>query len=145
MMKHRYRFFFVLITAWIGSVACTKQNSEPDGSHSNGEKPIQHLTLDAITSAAEAARVFSEEVGFIASKQDLTPAALHEIHMSTYSLEKAVAYFVENASGPRREQAEEIAAVVEDIHLASENNRPQATKESIEQLVVLAKKFPLEN
>ena len=59
--------------------------------------------------------------------------------MSTYSLEKAVAYFVENSEAEGQILAEQIAVVVEEIHLASENNRSEDTRSYIDQLDKLAK------
>lgn len=46
-----------------------------------------------------------------------------EIHINTYTLEKGVAYFADNLTGERQALAREIAAVVEDIHVASERGR----------------------
>jgi len=48
---------------------------------------------------------------------------LNEIHMTTYSLEKAIAYFAENTNGDQQVEAEKMAEVVELIHLASETDR----------------------
>ena len=94
-----------------------------------------------ILSLEKATTVFSEEVAFITGKEELTAGVLHEIHMSTYSLEKAVAYFVENSPGEEKSLADEIAVVVEEIHLASENNRTDDIRGFIDQLEKLAKKF----
>ena len=59
--------------------------------------------------------------------------------MSTYSLENAVAYFVENSEAEEQNLAEQIAVVVEEIHLASENNRSENTRSYIDQLDKLAR------
>ena len=125
--------------------ACSDQLSDHTSDHSNGhaahehdEKPIQHLKLDNILSLEEATTVFTKEVAFITGKEELTAGVLHEIHMSTYSLEKAVAFFVENSQGEEKSLAEEIAVVVEEIHLASENNRSNETRGFIDQLEKLA-------
>ena len=58
--------------------------------------------------------------------------------MSTYSLEKAVAYFVENSEAEEQDLAKQIAVIVEEIHLASENNRSEDTRSYIDQLEKLA-------
>ena len=125
--------------------ACSDQLSDHTSDHSNGhaahehdEKPIQHLKLENILSLEEATTVFTKEVAFITGKEELTAGVLHEIHMSTYSLEKAVAFFVENSQGEEKSLAEEIAVVVEEIHLASENNRSNDTRGFIDQLEKLA-------
>ena len=121
--------------------ACSDQHSDHTSGHTaheHDEKPIQHLKLDNILSLEEATTVFANEVAFIIGKKELTAGALHEIHMSTYSLEKAVAYFAENTEGESQNLAEQIAVVVEEIHLASENNRTEDTRGFIDQLDKLA-------
>ena len=135
----------VTIAVSIFLSACSDQLSDHTSDHSNGhaahehdEKPIQHLKLDNILSLEEATTVFTKEVAFITGKEELTAGVLHEIHMSTYSLEKAVAFFVENSQGEEKSLAEEIAVVVEEIHLASENNRSNETRGFIDQLEKLA-------
>ena len=112
----------------------TDDHADGDVGHEHDDKPIQHLKLENILSLEKATTVFSKEVAFITGKEELTAGALHEIHMSTYSLEKAVAYFVENSQGEEKSLAEEIAFVVEEIHLASENNRTEDTRSFIDQL-----------
>ena len=124
--------------------ACSEQGGDPVNDHSSqeqDEKPIQHLKLEAITSGDKAAAVFAKEVAFITGREALTPAVMHEIHMSTYSLEIAVAYYAENSESDKKALAEQIAVVVEAIHLASENNRAEDTKKYIDQLAELANKF----
>ena len=122
--------------------ACSDQHSDhidKHSAHDHNEKPIQHLKLEDIYSLEEASAVFAKEVDFIVGKEELTALALHEIHMSTYFLEKAVAYFVENSEAEDRILAEQIAVVVEEIHLASENNRSEETRSYIDQLDKLTK------
>lgn len=136
---------FTSITAitTIGTLlsACSDQLSDTTYSHLDGhaahehnEKPIQHLKLENILSLEEATTVFTKEIAFITGKEKLTDGVLHEIHMSTYSLEKAVKYFVENSQGEDKSLAQQIAVVVEEIHLASENNRADDTRSFIDQL-----------
>ena len=72
---------------------------------------------------------------------NLDALELHEIHMITYSLEKAVAFFAENLSGPRQETAQKIAVIVEEIHLSSENNSKDDTKAALDQYFNLFKSF----
>ena len=122
--------------------ACSDQHSDhidEHSAHDHNEEPIQHLKLEDIYSLEEASAVFAKEVDFIVGKEELTAGALHEIHMSTYSLEKAVAYFVENSEAEEQNLAEQISVVVEEIHLASENNRSEDTRSYIDQLDKLAK------
>ncbi len=121
--------------------ACSDQHSDhidEHSAHDHNEKPIQHLKLEDIYSLEEATAVFAKEVDFIVGKEELTPGVLHEIHMSTYSLEKAVAYFVENSETEEQDLAKQIAVIVEEIHLASENNRSEDTRSYIDQLEKLA-------
>ena len=121
--------------------ACSDQQSDhidEHSAHDHNEKPIQHLKLEDIYSLEEATSVFAKEVDFIIGKEELTAGTLHEIHMSTYSLEKAVAYFVENSETEEQDLAKQIAVIVEEIHLASENNRSEDTRSYIDQLEKLA-------
>ena len=134
-----------IITIGLLLCACSDQLSDNTHDQANGhaaheheEKPIQHLKLGNILSLEEATTVFTKEVAFITANEELTAGILHEIHMSTYSLEKAVAYFVKNSQGEQKSLADQIAVVVEEIHLASENNRADDTRGFIDQLERLA-------
>ena len=135
----------VIIAISILLTACSDELSDYTDDHVDGhaghehdDKPIQHLKLENILSLEEATTVFTKEVAFITANEELTAGILHEIHMSTYSLEKAVAYFVENSQGEVKILADQIAVVVEEIHLASENNRADDTRGFIDQLEKLA-------
>ena len=57
------------------------------------------------------------------------------------ALEKSVSYFVKNLIGERQSFAKEIAVVVEDIHISSENNLPKKTKVHLNKYFNLADKF----
>jgi hypothetical protein len=105
------------------------------------EEPVQHLKVADVTSMEDAKKIFLETTSEIRSKKKLDVAELQEIHVITYSLEKSVAYFVENAEGERKKLAEEIAVVVEDIHLSSENNRKKETQALLKKYFDLADRF----
>jgi len=66
------------------------------------DKPIQHVQLPDVTSLEEAMTVFSETTLELQDKTELSATQLHEIHIITYSLEKAVAYFAENMKGEQQ-------------------------------------------
>lgn len=108
---------------------------------SKDEKPVQHLKLAEVTTMAEAKKVFIESNFAMSQKHELDSSELQEIHIITYSLEKGVAYFVENLSGEQKALAEEMAVIVENIHLNSENNREDETEEELEKYFELANKF----
>jgi len=58
----------------------------------NGEpsdKPVQHLQLADIDSYEQAKQVFSNATLELQQKDKLDATELHEIHIITYSLEKA--------------------------------------------------------
>lgn len=105
------------------------------------EKPVQHLKVADVTSMQDARKIFTEKTSEIKGKQKLDIQELEQIHFITYKLEKSVAYFAENLKGKRQELAKEIAVVVEDIHIASENNRPEKTKQHLSKYFNLAEKF----
>lgn len=105
------------------------------------DKPIQHLQLPEVTSLKEAKTVFAKTTAELQSKKKLDSAELHQIHMTTYSLEKAVAYFADNLLGGQQVAAKKLAEVVELIHLASENNRTEETRVYLEDYSARAMLF----
>lgn len=110
-------------------------------SEDSDEKPVQHIKASDVTSMQDAKNIFIEKTLEIKSKQKLDAAELHQIHFITYTLEKSVAYFSENLTGERQELAKEIAVVVEDIHINSENNRREKTKQHLVKYFQLAENF----
>jgi len=110
----------------------------------NGEpsdKPVQHLQLADIDSYEQAKQVFSNATLELQQKDKLDATELHEIHIITYSLEKAVAYFVENMEGEQQIAAKKIAEIVEFVHKGSENNRSSETKTHLKEYFALAETF----
>jgi hypothetical protein len=97
------------------------------------DKPTQHLRLPDVTSLEEAKKVFLETTSVLQSKRELGAKELIEIHLTTYSLEKAIAYFVENMKSDQQIKAKEMAEVVELIHLASETDRAEETRVYLEE------------
>lgn len=105
------------------------------------EKPVQHLKVLDVTSMQEAKEIFIEKTSEFRSKDEVDQAVLPEVHIITYTLEKSVAYFVENLDGERQDLAKEIAIVVEDIHVSSENGRLADTKNNLAKYLTLADRF----
>ena len=105
------------------------------------DETVQHLIVDDITSYQEAKQVFADTTADIKTKTKLDAADLHDIHMITYSLEKAIAYFVENMEGEQKAAAENMAAVVELVNLGSENNRKVETQVYLEDYFKRAEAF----
>ena len=89
-------------------------------------------------------KVFNETTAQLKQKTKLDSAAMNDIHIITYSLEKAVAYFSENMVGEQQANAKEMAELVEEIHLGSENNRVEETSQSLDQYFELADTFAAE-
>ena len=145
MNKKYYLIFCVALS--LGFLGCQKdvktvdEKSEPTVSHEQDEKPIQHLKLEDITTESNAVGVMTSTTDQLRAKNNLDALELHEIHMITYSLEKAVAFFAENLSGARQVTAQEMAVVVEEVHLSSENNRKEETKAALDQYFALYKSF----
>ncbi len=108
---------------------------------SSKEKPIQHFKAADVTSMQDATKIFIDKTSEIKSKKKLDATELHQIHIITYSLEKSVAYFVENLTNERRKLAEKIATVVENVHLNSENNRKEKTQQHLTEYFILAEDF----
>ncbi len=109
--------------------------------HSDSEKPVKHLDLPDVTTLAEAKKTFNEATSELQTKTNLNAAELNEIHIITYSLERALAYFVDNSDGDSKKAAEKMAVVIEEVHLASENNRVEETRSSLDEYFGLAERF----
>ena len=105
------------------------------------EKPTQHLKIADIDSMEEAKEIFIDKTAEIRKKKTLNLEEASQIHIITYTLEKSVAYFVENLKGEKQKLAKEIAVVVEDIHIASESNRLEKLKKHVNEYFDLVDKF----
>ena len=125
----------------LGFLGCQKDVETVEENNDQVEKPIQHLKLEDVATESKAVEVMQSTTEQLRAKTKLDALELHEIHMITYSLEKAVAFFAENLSGARQVIAQEMAVVVEEVHLSSENNRRDATKAALEQYFALFESF----
>jgi len=105
------------------------------------EKPTQHLQVAEVQSMQEAKAVFLDKTAEIRSKLPLTLENASHIHIITYTLEKSVAYFADNLEGDKKALAEEMAVVVEDIHITSESNRLGELKEHLDKYFALVDEF----
>jgi hypothetical protein len=109
-----------------------------DTNASSNETSIRHLDLPDVTSFSEAKVVFEETTSALNSKTVLDAKELQEIHIITYSLEKSIEYFASNLEGEEQGLSEEMAVVVENIHISSENNRREQTEAYLEEYFELA-------
>jgi len=105
------------------------------------EEPVQHLKAADVTSMEDAKKIFITKTSDIKNMKSLDAAELQKIHVITYSLEKSVAYFADNLKDERQKLANEIAVVVEDIHINSENNRKEMTQQHLATYFKLAENF----
>lgn len=108
---------------------------------SNEQKPVQHLQLPDITTQSEAWDVLQATSQELRNRQQLDASELNEIHMITYSLEKAIAYFATQSEPTLAKQAQAMAIVVEDLHLHSENNRKESSQAALNRYFKLYKVF----
>ena len=98
------------------------------GSVVGSKEAIKHVNLPDITSYREAKEVFNQTTTELRQKDKYDETELREIHLITYSLEKAIAYFLENMEHDQQASAKKLAELVELIHIGSENNRATETK-----------------
>ncbi|MGB0203953.1 MAG: DUF6746 family protein [Neptuniibacter sp.] len=105
------------------------------------EKPVQHFKAADVTSLPEAKNIFFETTNSIKQKKLLDENELHEIHIITYTLEKSVAYLSEHLTDKGKTLAEDIAVVVEDIHINSENNRQEKTRQHLNKYFLLVEEL----
>jgi hypothetical protein len=134
-------YLILCLTLSIGFLGCQKDIETVEKNGEQDEKPIQHLKLEDIATESSAVEVMQSTTEQLRAKTNLDALELHEIHMITYSLEKAVAFFAENLSGARQVTAQEMAVTVEEVHLSSENNRKDATKAALDQYFALFESF----
>ena len=134
-------YLILCLTLSLGFLGCQKDVEMVKENGGQDEKPIQHLKLEDIATESSAAEVMKSTTEQLRAKTNLDALELHEIHMITYSLEKAVAFFAENLNGARQATAQEMAVVVEEIHLSSENNRKEDTKAALDQYFALLEAF----
>ncbi|GLP96300.1 DUF6746 family protein [Paraferrimonas sedimenticola] len=106
-----------------------------------GEKPIQHLQVADVSSMDEAKAVFLDTTFEIAEMKNIGEVEAAQIHIITYSLEKSIAYFADNLSGDKQALAKQMAVVVENIHLSSENNRFEALNSYLKEYSTLVDQF----
>ena len=139
MNKRHYLILCLALS--LGFLGCQKDVETVDVNSDQAEKPIQHLKLENIATESSAVEVMQSTTEQLLAKNNLDALELHEIHMITYSLEKAVAFFAENLSGARQVTAQEMAVVVEEVHLSSENNRKEETKVALDQYFALFESF----
>ena len=105
------------------------------------ETPVRHLEVPDVTSLEEARTIFFDTTAQLQSKTRMDARELNDIHMITYSLEKALAYFVENSDDKMKATADKMAIVIEEVYLGSENNRVEETRTSLVQYFQLAQEF----
>jgi len=130
-MFRRSIFFLVLITS-------ISFNPSFADHHANKEKPVKHLDVAEVQNMEEAQAIFLAETEKLKSKTKLDNSELQEIHIITYTLEQSVAFFAENLDGEPQRLANEIAVVVENIHLDSENNRASETRAHLDKYFKMA-------
>ena len=106
MNKPHYLVLYVTLS--IGFLGCQKDVETVKEHIDQAEKPIQHLKLKDIASESNAVEVMQSTTEQLRAKTNLNALELHEIHMITYSMEKAVAFFAENLSGARQVIAQEM-------------------------------------
>jgi len=124
----------VLVTALIVSGAVLAADESK-------EKPIQHLKIADVESMAQAKEIFIDKTAEIKVRKKLDAAEAAQIHIITYTLEKSVAYFAQNLTGEKQRQAQDIAVVVEDIHLASEGNKLDELRSHVDTYFSLVDEF----
>ena len=143
MKKITYYGLIACLSFLMFSCGHHHHHGEGHDHHHDGDKtkPVQHLKIADVTSFASAKKIFIDKTAEIKSKTKLDPTELQQIHFITYSLEKAVAYFAENLKGDQQKLAMKIAEVVENVHLASENNRKSDTVKNLSEYYKLAESF----
>jgi len=134
----KYKLMLILSVALLHAGCAStsiESTSEPK------KKPTQHLKIADVTSMQAAKSIFINKTAELNSKTKLDVVELQEIHIITYTLEKSVAYFAEHLTGERQKLAKQIAIIVEDIHINSEDNQKASTRKHLDTYTMMAEKF----
>lgn len=112
-MQTSFRLFSGAIVL-ILSAASWAQTDSPRPAHSKGE--AAETTQQAVTNLSQ----YNPKLEALLAKDELTAMDMHEVHMLTYTLENAL----------QRIQAdlESTAALLEEVHIASETDKPDVVK-----------------
>lgn len=111
-MQNSFRLF-VGIAALSLSAATWADSDRP--AHAKGE-PSETLQ-QAVSNQSE----YNTKLEALLAKDELSVTDMHEVHMLTYTLE--------NALQKIQADLEETAEVLEEVHIASETNKPEVVKE----------------
>ncbi|NDY95870.1 DUF6746 family protein [Wenzhouxiangella limi] len=121
------RVLFFLLSAALVPLALASDDDDDRAEHFEG-KPARTLE-EALENFSEANSQFSE----LLSQDSLDTQAVFEVHELTYTLE--------NALEKIRDEMEELAEVLEEVHLASERNDGETVKERGEVYLDTARKI----
>jgi len=135
-MKLKNSRFMLILSILLVFSGCASTGTESTAEPK--QKPIRHLQIDDVATMEDAQRIFIETTAEIRSKTKLDIIELQEIHFMTYTLEKSVAYLAENLTGEGQQLAKEVAVIVEDIHINSENNFKVKTQQHLTKYFGLA-------
>ncbi|MEW6993435.1 DUF6746 family protein [Colwelliaceae bacterium MEBiC 14330] len=105
------------------------------------EKPVKHMEVAEVTSLKDAKIIFAEKSEELKSKKVLDVAELQQIHVITYTLEKSIEYFTLNLAAEQQDLSKDIAVIVENIHINSENNRKEDTAQYLKEYFELAEQL----
>ncbi len=105
------------------------------------EKPVKHMEVAEFTSLKDAKIIFAEKSQELKSKKVLDVAELQQIHVITYTLEKSIEYFTLNLAAEQQDLSKDIAVIVENIHINSENNRKEDTAQYLKEYFELAEQL----
>ena len=138
-MKLNYSKPILMISIMLMFIGCASSAVEETEAYK--KKPTQHIKVADLHSMDEAEKIFLLKTSEIKAKTKLDVNELQEIHFITYTLEKSVAYFAENLTGERQAMAKELAEIVEEIHINSEDNLKEETKQLLEKYFAKAESF----
>lgn len=111
-MHHSLKLFAAVVALGV-SAASWADSDRP--AHAKGE-PAETLQ-QAVTNLSE----YNTRLEALLERDELTATDMHDVHMLTYTLE--------NALQKIQADLEETAAVLEEVHIASETNEPDVVKE----------------
>ena len=111
-MQNSFRLFVAVVALGLSAVSWADSDRP---AHAKGE-PSETLQ-QAVSNLSE----YNTRLEALLAKDDLSVTDMHEVHMLTYTLENALQKIQADLEGT--------AEVLEEVHIASETNKPEVVKE----------------
>lgn len=111
-MQNSFRLFAAVVALSVSALSWADSDRP---AHAKGEP------ADTLQQAVSNLSEYNSKLETLLVRDELSATDMHEVHMLTYTLE--------NALQKIQADLEETAEVLEEVHIASESNKPDVVKE----------------